>query len=287
MTAQELKTAARKFGADLVGIASIDTLRDLPAELNPLSIHSRAKSVIVLGRKVLRGSLRGYEQGNEFDNSYPQFGLYALEDNFLAKTTYDVTVWVERHGFEAVPLFAYDTPGQPVGVPVAADKPAPNVILPYRLLAQAAGLGETGLSGLFLTPEFGPRQRFAILVSDAELKADEPFKPYICKDCNACVAGCPLEALDDSQSQPYGLAGYESPVAARDNSLCLRCRNGAIQTNEGRFNTVDRMAAACNRACIAALEERGILKEQFATPFRQTAVWQRDFFGNPVSSEAR
>lgn len=284
MTTEAVKTAARKFGADLVGIASIEVLRDLPAEVNPLSIHSRAKCVIVLGRKVLRGSLRGIEQSSEFENTYPQYGLYNLEDNFLAKTTYDLVIWIEKHGFEAVPLFGYETDGQPVGVPVAPGKPAPNVILQYRMLAQAAGLGETGLNGLFLTPEYGPRQRFAMLVSDAELEADTPFKPYLCKDCNACVEACPLGALDGSQASSFGLAGHESPVAARDNSLCLRCQNGAVQTNEGRFSTVDRMAALCNRACVAALEERGILKEKLQQPLRQGAVWQRDLFGNQLAA---
>ena len=283
MTATELKAAAKGFGADLVGIASIDVLRDLPREINPLAIHSRARSVIVLGRKVLRGALRGYEQGNELDNAYPEFGLFSLEDNFLAKTTYDVSIWMERHGFEAVPLFAYEVDKQPVGVPVAPDKPAPNVILQYRLLAQAAGLGETGLNGLFLTPEFGPRQRFAMLVSDADLEADKPFKPRICDDCGACVKGCPLSALDAAAGKPFGLPGHERTVADRNNSRCLRCRNGAIQTNEGRFNTVDRLAAACNRACIAALEARGILKEKFETPFRQGPAWGRDLLGNPIT----
>lgn len=283
LTAQQVKEAARGFGADLVGIASIETLRYLPAEINPLSIHSGAKSVIVVGRKVLRGALRGVEQGKDLDNSFPTYGFYTLEDNFLSKTTYDVTIWFEARGFEAVPLFGYDVYGQPVGIPVAPGKPAPNIILQYRLLAQAAGLGETGLNGLFLTPEYGPRQRFAMLVSDAELEADTPFKPHICDDCGACVRECPLGALDAAAGQPYGLAGHERMVAARDNSRCLKCKNGAVQTNEGRFNTVDRMAAACNRACIAALEERGLTQEKFTTKFRQTAPWKRDLLGRTIS----
>ena len=283
LTAQQVKEAARGFGADLVGIASIESLRHLPAEINPLSIHSGAKSVIVVGRKVLRGALRGVEQGKDFDNSFPTYGFYALEDNFLSKTTYDVTIWFEARGFEAVPLFGYDVYGQPVGIPVAPGKPAPNIILQYRLLAQAAGLGETGLSGLFLTPEYGPRQRFAMLVSDAELEADAPFKPRICDDCGACVRECPLGALDAAAGQPYGLAGCERKVAARDNDLCLKCKNGAVQTNEGRFNTVDRMAAACNRACIAALEARGLTQEKFTTKFRQAAPWKRDLLGRTIS----
>lgn len=280
MTSQSIKDAAREFGADLVGIASTDSLRYLPAEENPLSIFPQAKAVIVIGRKVLRGTLRGIEQGTESENSFPNFGFITHEDNFLAKTTYDITIWMESKGFEAVPLFAYDCAGQSVGVPVAPGKPAPNVMLKYRIMAQAAGLGETGLHGLFLTPEFGPRQRFAMLLTDADIETDAPFAPHLCDDCGACVAGCPLGALDADHAEPFGFAGCERGVAARDNARCLRCKNGAVQTNEGRFNTVERMAAACSRACIATLESRGATGEKFTNPFRQSSPWARDILGN-------
>ncbi|MDQ0288681.1 hypothetical protein [Oligosphaera ethanolica] len=282
MTSQELKAAAKSFGADLVGIASTASLAYLPKEDNPLSIFPQAKNVIIIGRKIPRGALRGIEQGTEMDNSFAQFGFIDLEDNFLAKTTYDVNIWMEARGFEAVPLFAYDCTGQPVGVPVEPGKPAPNVILQYRIMAQAAGLGETGLNGLFLTPEFGPRQRFAMLLTDAELEADKPFQPYLCKDCGKCVAACPLQALNPDKGTKAGFAGCESLVAARDNDLCRRCRNGAFVTNEGRFNTVERVAAACSRVCIAALEERGATQEKFTHPFRQSAPWGRDIVGDKV-----
>lgn len=283
MTSSSVKEQAHRFGADLVGIASAESLRYLPAEENPFSIFPQAKSVIVIGRKVLRGALRGIEQGTEFDNAFPAFGFMTLEDNFLAKTTYDVTIWMESQGFEAVPLFAYDCDGQSVGVPVAPGKPAPNVMLKYRIMAQAAGLGETGLHGLFLTPEFGLRQRFAMLLTDADLAPDTPFKPRLCNDCGACVAGCSLGALDIDNAKPSGFAGCERSAAARDNARCRCCKNGAVQTNEGRFNTVERMAAACSRACIAALEARGATAENFNNAFRQSAPWARDILGNKQS----
>lgn len=279
MTSSEIKAAAKRFGADLAGIASTASLAYLPKEENPLSIFPQAKHVIVVGRKIPRGSLRGIEQGTEFDNSFAQFGLFNLEDQYLAKTTYDLTVWMESQGFEAVPLFAYDCAGHSVGVPVAEGKPAPNVMLKYRILAQAAGLGETGLNGLFLTREFGPRQRFAFLLTDADVQADAPFAPSICDDCGACVKACPLQALDSGKAAEFGFKGQQRRVAERNNALCKKCRNGAIQTNEGRFTTVDRVAAACSRACVKALEERGACLEKFNTRFGQATPWARDLFG--------
>lgn len=282
MNAQELKTAAKQFGADLIGIADVRNLKYLPPDDNPLSIFPQATNVIVLGRKIPRGTLRGIEQGTEFDNSFSQFGFMTLEDNLLAKTTYDVSIWMEARGFEAVPLFAYDCDGQPVGVPVAPGKPEPNVILKYRIMAQAAGLGETALNGLFLTPEFGPRQRFAMLLTDAALESDQPFKPHLCDDCGKCVAACPLQALSAENAKLFGLEGYQRPVAERDNARCLRCKNGAIATNYGRFETVERVAAACSRACIAALEERNLCGEKFKQPFRQSQPWGRDINGEKI-----
>ncbi|OQA84442.1 MAG: Epoxyqueuosine reductase [Lentisphaerae bacterium ADurb.Bin242] len=283
MTSKELKDAAKKFGADLIGIAAVGNLNDLCKEDNPLSIFPQAANVIVIGRKIPRGALRGCEQGTELNNTFTNFGFMSLEDNLLAKTTYDTVIWMESHGFEAVPLFGYDCTGQPVGVPVSPGKPAPNVILQYRLMAQAAGLGETALNGLFITPEFGPRQRFAMLLTDAGLESDRPFVPHLCNDCGQCIRACPLQALEAEKAVPFGLKGFERNVAARRNELCLRCRNGAVQTNEGRFNAVERVAAACGRACIAALEERGATLEKFSTPFRSgTKQWSCNLLGERI-----
>ena len=117
-------------------------------------------------------------------------------------------------------------------------KAAPNV-LPTQVLAQR-GLGEIGKNGLFLTPEFGPRQRFAMLLTDAELEPDKPFEPYLCKNCNACIDACPLEAFSKTDKAKVGFEKLASTIPVRNNTMCTRCKNGAIQTNEGRFNTVER-----------------------------------------------
>jgi len=271
MNASQVKEMARKFGADLVGIAPISRFAGIPRQHHPASIFPQAKCMIVLARRIPRGTLRGVETGSEMENSYPAFGFYYLEDQYLAKTTYDLAIWFESQGFEAVPMFGYDvheTSRYEFGAPVAEGKPAPNVYVDYQFAAQAAGLGETGRHGLFLTPEFGTRQRFAMLLSDAELDADAVRELHFCDDCRACVAECPLGALPESGGEPQ-------------RELCQHCKNGAIETNFGRFNTIDRIAAACGRACLASLEKRGLLTKRFNHIFRdgKSSPWSVDYYG--------
>ena len=276
MKADELKESARKYGADLVGIASPDRFRDEPPDSNPASIFPEYKSLIVLGRRILRGSLRGIEEGTNFGSTYGMFGFHYLEDNFLARTTYDVTCWLEARSFEAVPLFGYNREGMPLGRPVAKGKPSPNVIVDVSRAAAAAGLGEIGLGGFFLSPEYGPRQRLALILTDAELAPDPVSEPGLCGDCGACAEACPLGAI-----------AIANPGAARvaevDFELCKMCKNGALAA-PGRGDRPDRLAAACARACVVRLEAAGKCSNSFKQPFRKRTPWALDVTAKQVST---
>jgi len=260
MNTSELKQAAKNFGADLVGIAPVSAFAGQPAERDPLKIFPQAKSVIVIGRRILRSTLTAIAQAPRLDASFRHFGFYNLEDNYLAKTTYDLTLWIEARGFEAVPMFSYDTNRAlqtPLAIPVAPDKPAPNVQVDWKLAAQLAGLGATGMNGLLLTPQFGTRQRVALMLSDFEFEPDAPFTQNFCEDCDyACMTVCPISGE------------------------CAKCKNGAIQTDFGRFNTIDKIPSRCGRACLASLERRGLVKPPAnAAALPETPAWGFNKFG--------
>ena len=239
MDARSVKEAARRFGADLVGITSLKNFEGVAPEKNPLSIFSRGKSMIVIGRRISRGTLRAVESGSVRTGLFDDFGLKMLEDQFLAKATYDLVIWMESAGFEAVPMFGYDADAAakfPLGAPVCEGKAAPNVYVNYMDAAALCGLGEVGKNGLFITPEFGTLQRFAMLITDAELESDPVVTRNVCDNCNACVEACPL-----------------------NDKLCAHCTAGALQTGIGRFYTIDKIAAACGRACMESLEKRQLI----------------------------
>ena len=247
MDAAEVKKMAREFGADLVGIAPVGRLQNQPANRNPLSISDRTKAVIVIGHRIMRGTLRGIEEGTNFGSTYGCFGNGWMEHEFLSRTAYLLTSWLEEQGAEAIPLL----PSTEIGGQNFPD---------YHAVAEAAGLGKVGKGGFFLTEEYGHRQRFAMILVDADLTPDPVKDIDFCRDCDACVKACPLQAITLDNDG----------ATAIDFDLCSRCQNGA-SPKSGTCDKVDRYAASCGRACMIALTDH--VANQFAQPFRKRQAW--------------
>ena len=85
MDAKSVKEAARRFGADLVGITSIGKFDGVAPQNDPRNIFRQGKNMIVIGRKIPRGALRGVESQSVSNGVFDDFGLYMLEDQYLAK----------------------------------------------------------------------------------------------------------------------------------------------------------------------------------------------------------
>jgi epoxyqueuosine reductase len=67
-------------------------------------------------------------------------------------------------------------------------------VFSHKLAAHLAGLGWIGKSALLITPEHGPRVRWGTVLTDAPLEAGIPMDE-MCRDCCACVDGCPARAF--------------------------------------------------------------------------------------------
>jgi epoxyqueuosine reductase QueG len=63
-----------------------------------------------------------------------------------------------------------------------------------KLAAHLAGLGWIGKSCLLVTPEAGPRVRWASILTDAPLATGEPLAER-CGKCKVCVEACPSQAF--------------------------------------------------------------------------------------------
>lgn len=254
MNSAEIKEAARFYGADLVGIAPVERFDGLPEHSDPRTFAPGTRSVIAIAHRIMRGALRGIEEGTSFSNTYGCFGHTWLENQFLTKTVFDLCCAIENSGAEASPVMSKRYSG--------------NKFIPdFKAYAHAAGLGSTGKGGFFLTPEYGHRQRFAFIFTTLELEGDPIIECDFCDNCDACIKACPLGAWNSENKL--------------DIELCKHCRNGAFHTPDGAED-VDRCAASCGRACMVALEDK--VGNRFAEKFRKRSVWQLGLDGAPISN---
>jgi epoxyqueuosine reductase QueG len=268
----QLHAHARSVGVDLLGIAPIERFADVPLDKHPAAIFPEVASVIVVGKRITRGVLRGVEEGTQFD-LYGMFGQTWLVNRVLAMATFRTSEFLENHGWEAVPLPNLPPQTPALGVAVRPGQPAPNVMLDFDDAAVRAGVGEIGLCGMVLTPEFGPRQRFQMILTDAILAPSPLLDTPVCTRCAEEATVCPLGAIDVTQVAIRDIAGKATPVAAVDDAICRRCKNGAQPNGLHVAGTADRFAALCTRNCLVHLEESGRLSTSFQHPFRTREPW--------------
>jgi len=179
----------------------MDRFEGAPREMDPRYFFPEAKSIIGMIFRIPRGYIRGVEQGTHFFQ-YPSMGYAAINESLAPMAFYKVGRLIEDDGYEAAVYrntggrgAVSDVTGKPgfeespeedrravaFTRSVAPDRPAPDVLMDFRHAAYVCGLGEMGHGGFFLTPEFGPLQRFAFILTDAELEPDPVYAgPPVC-----------------------------------------------------------------------------------------------------------
>ncbi len=264
---------AKKDGVDLLGFAGKDRFDGVDPQHNPFSIFPEAKTVILLGKRICRGALRGVEEGTNFGD-YALFGKNWLEDEFLALSAYNLTNFIESNGFEAVPVFPNPCDIEPSGISVAEGRPAPNVYPDFDYAAVACGLCTLSYNRIVFSKEFGSRQRFHMILTDAELESTPLMEENVCDNCGKCAYICPLGAISKEETEEIEICGKKFTVGKIDYKKCKICENGAVANRFSANSAPDRIAALCNRTCMCSLEENGKLTNTFKNSFRTSEVWQ-------------
>ena len=194
ITKEQIKDAATSLGVDMCGIAGVEIFNSSPEGTHPCDILPGCKSVIVVGVRLLDGvvqaNFRAFEDGrSNLKGIYGTYGYTMLPNFELTYVCYAVARHIERNSS------AYATP--------CSTGPMTNGNqISIRHAAVAAGLGQFGHMSIVLTPDYGPRVRFGVVLTTLELPQDPMYNgPPLCnpEKCNVCAKVCPTGAIS-----PYG-----------------------------------------------------------------------------------
>ena len=169
----DFEAKAKASGIDLIGYTPVlenYIFKDLPIV---------GKNAIVLGM----------EMKWEMIKTAPSIhcGIEAFRVYYeLGQKTIELTEFLQSEGFKS-----------------EAHHPFGGKLL-FTAHAVSANLGIKGRNGLVVTPEFGSRQRWSIITTDAEipkrLRVDHSKLEEFCENCGACIRNC------------LGGAAYEDPI---------------------------------------------------------------------------
>jgi epoxyqueuosine reductase QueG len=186
MDAHQVKSLAREFGADLVGIASVKTLNAFPPDplypQTPERISPYVKSVVVIAKRIPVGAFR-------CRTTVPVQYIDMLVLRKMDKAAYRLVEALERAGHASFTTAAQETDW--------SYKRASYGRLSTRHLGIEAGLGTFGLEVNILTPEFGPRIYLTGVLTELELEPDHPMTEQVCigESCSRCLYSCPSDAV--------------------------------------------------------------------------------------------
>jgi epoxyqueuosine reductase len=240
LTSKLVKTLAKEWGATLVGIASVDRFEGAPPGHGPLDLMPKAKSVIVAGVRIPDSAVEWDEYHLKMTEMKTDLGIdtnmklffnlmgHYTEDMILNIISVKLANYIEiNYGIRTLP-----TPDAAnTGLGYANILPQMG-FFSQRHAAVRAGLGEFGLSGLVITPQYGPRVRYVSVITEAELEPDPLLKEKVCMrgKCGinnepACWSRCANKALSIPPGVDLDKVFIDIPVIF-DRPKCIEFKDG-------------------------------------------------------------
>lgn len=275
---EQLRNICFACDMDFFGVGPVERWSGAPVGHRPVDLLPNAKCVIVIGVRIPEGCIRENMMAYRGERSgifpYMLFGYNMLND-MLEEACRQMSDRLNQEG-----CLVFLPPAS-----VGREEDRMMGIISNRHSAVAAGLAEFGLNGLALTPQAGPRVRWSVIVTDAELEADPLYHgPKLCQGCFHCAEICPTQAFNREEFWNFKIGDKDCTYCKLSRYVCRTAQTGLSKGSSGRlqkeinpeeltvvedwrkmvrlddkWNRLERVAAMCGRCmieCPVGREER-------------------------------
>jgi len=231
-------------GIDMVGVASVDRWKHAPpGYYTPTYYMPEALTVISLVRHIPDGVCDvwgNWDQPGRTVGPYLHYG-YGMPNFDMARVIHLACKYIKSRGYRAL--------AQPVATFSHYRDPdiylQPHTTRPdfsQMHTAVAAGLGEFGKLGIFISTRFGPRVRLGSIITNAPLQVDPMYssdplcRPELCG--NRCIRICPVDAFSKTETTTIRIGDRVFHKARHDNARCVAALQGNVKGSGTRSEVV-------------------------------------------------
>ena len=217
---------AKELGADLFGVADLAPAQDFICKQGGEHLRKFPRAISI-GIRLLDAVVDELPRHEDPAVIFTYRAHWNSVNSRLDHIALMLAKRVQEAGYQAYPI------------PAAYSFDADNLagVVSHKLAANLAGLGWIGKSCLLVTPNCGPRVRFATILTNAPLRAGSPISQK-CGGCKECVDICPVNAFTGASFDP------SEPREARFNARL--CRDYG-KTREKKFG--ENKCSLCVYVC--------------------------------------
>ncbi len=175
---------AEHEGADFYGVADLSSAKDNIIEQGS-SFIANYPLAISIGIRLPDSIVDALPERDNPAVAVNYHHAYDVTNLRLDLLTSKLASIIQQDGFKALPIPSSER----------YDDEKICAVFSHKLAANLAGLGWIGKSCLFITPQAGPRVRWATVLTDAPLKTTGSQLESKCVDCDKCVDICPVNAF--------------------------------------------------------------------------------------------
>ena len=180
----EISTLLDKEDADYSGVADLAPAYGYILEQGGPVVASYPRCVSI-GIRLIDGIVDLLPERDRYGNAdHYRIHAYDAVNERLTLLASRVASLLQRRGHRALPMSH---------MAMAEGKPL-TAVFSHKLGAHLAGLGWIGKNCLLVTPDHGPRVRWASVLTDAPLEPTGRALDQRCGGCMECVRICPAQA---------------------------------------------------------------------------------------------